>query len=197
MDMPFSGGLPKFENGGSLTVDTSVFEGLVPGMGGGMDDIVPAVIDGMEPVLLSRDEYVIPADVVSHIGDGSTTRGGELLDDMINNIRRQKTDTTEQPAELDETPEDIMAMLRVPTRLKEWSDEAFRVVEDLAIKLGMDGLETSTTPAMERIWKDLGFTKEFIVMTKQVENKENNSVDNSDLLSVNADELLKEVANGR
>ena len=56
MDMPFSGGLPKFENGGSLTVDTSVFEGLVPGMGGGMDDIVPAIIDGMEPVLLSRDE---------------------------------------------------------------------------------------------------------------------------------------------
>ena len=83
------------------------------------------------------------------------------------------------------------------TRLKEWSDEAFRVVEDLAVKLGMDGLETSTTPAMEKIWKDLGFTKEFIVMTKQVENKENNSVDNSDLLSVNADELLKEVANGR
>ena len=117
MDMPFSGGLPKFENGGSLTVDTSVFEGLVPGMGGGMDDIVPAVIDGMEPVLLSRDEYVIPADVVSHIGDGSTTRGGELLDDMINNIRRQKTDTTEQPAELEETPEDIMAMLRVPRKV--------------------------------------------------------------------------------
>ena len=83
------------------------------------------------------------------------------------------------------------------TRLKEWSDEAFRVVEDLAVKLGMDGLETSTTPAMEKIWKDLGFTKEFIVMTKQVENKENNSVDKSDLLSVNADELLKEVANGR
>ena len=117
MDMPFSGGLRRFENGGSLTVDTSVFEGLVPGMGGGMDDIVPAVIDGMEPVLLSRDEYVIPADVVSHIGDGSTTRGGELLDDMINNIRRQKTDTTEQPAELDETPEDIMAMLRVPRKV--------------------------------------------------------------------------------
>ena len=117
MDMPFAGGLRRFENGGSLTVDTSVFEGLVPGMGGGMDDIVPAIIDGMEPVLLSRDEYVIPADVVSHIGDGSTTRGGELLDDMINNIRRQKTDTTEQPAELDETPEDIMAMLRVPRKV--------------------------------------------------------------------------------
>ena len=71
------------------------------------------------------------------------------------------------------------------------------MVEDFAIELGMDGLETSTAPAMEKIWKDLGFTKEFIVMTKPVENKENNSVDKSDLLSVNADELLKEVANGR
>ena len=82
-------------------------------------------------------------------------------------------------------------------RLKEWMGEGFKMVEDFAIELGMDGLETSTAPAMEKIWKDLGFTKEFIVMTKPVENKENNSVDKSDLLSVNADELLKEVANGR
>ena len=73
---PFGGLVPKYAHGGQLEIETSFFEGLVPGAGGGMDDVVPANIEGMEPVLLSRDEYVIPADVVSHIGDGSTTTGG-------------------------------------------------------------------------------------------------------------------------
>tara|TARA_R100001163_G_C5020384_1_gene163354 strand:- start:189 stop:605 length:417 start_codon:yes stop_codon:yes gene_type:complete len=117
MDKPFGGILSRFDQGGPMTVDSSVFEGLVPGIGGGMDDVVPAVVEGVEPVLLSRDEYVIPADVVSHIGDGSTTMGGELLDEMVNNIRMQKTQTTEQPAELEETPEEIMSYLRTPQKV--------------------------------------------------------------------------------
>jgi len=117
MKQPFGGMLPKYQNGGELNIDSSVFEGLVVGSGGGMDDVVPAVVDGIEPVLLSRDEYVIPADVVAHVGDGSTTRGGELFDEMIANIRKEKTDTVEQPEELEETPDDIMAMLRKPDKV--------------------------------------------------------------------------------
>jgi len=117
MDKPFGGVLKRFQEGGPMTVDSKVFEGLVPGVGGGMDDVVPAIVEGVEPVLLSRDEYVIPADVVGHIGDGSTSRGGELLDEMVNNIRMQKTQTTEQPAELDETPEEIMSFLRIPQKV--------------------------------------------------------------------------------
>ena len=109
MKQPFGGMLPKYQNGGELNIDSSVFEGLVVGNGGGMDDV--------EPVLLSRDEYVIPADVVAHVGDGSTTRGGELFDEMIANIRKEKTDTVVQPEELEETPDDIMAMLRKPVKV--------------------------------------------------------------------------------
>ena len=113
---PFGGLVPKYAHGGQLEIETSFFEGLVPGAGGGMDDVVPANIEGMEPVLLSRDEYVIPADVVSHIGDGSTTRGGELLDQMIDNIRKEKTATTIQPDEMDQTPEQIVMDMRRPER---------------------------------------------------------------------------------
>jgi len=113
---PFGGLLPKYAHGGQLEIETTFFEGLVPGAGGGMDDVVPANIEGMEPVLLSRDEYVIPADVVSHIGDGSTTRGGELLDQMIDNIRKEKTATTVQPDEMDQTPEQIVMDMRRPER---------------------------------------------------------------------------------
>jgi hypothetical protein len=50
---------------------------------------------------------------VSHIGDGSSERGGELLDEMIANIRMMKTNTELQPEELQETPEDIMLDLQI------------------------------------------------------------------------------------
>ena len=117
MSQPFGGMLPRYQEGGPLNIETQFFEGLVKGVGGGMDDVVPAIIEGQEPVLLSRDEYVIPADVVSHVGDGSTSRGAELFDEMINNIRRQKTDTTEQPQGLNETPDEIMGFLRKPVKV--------------------------------------------------------------------------------
>jgi len=93
-----------FDNGGPVVIQEEYFEGMVDGAGGGMDDFVPATIEGVEPILLSRDEYVIPADVVSHIGDGSSERGGELLDEMIANIRIMKTNTDQQPSEITADP---------------------------------------------------------------------------------------------
>jgi hypothetical protein len=77
--------------------------GPVPGQGGGMEDDVPASIDGQQPAALSSGEYVIPADVVAHLGDGNGGAGGKgskVLDDMISRIRREKTGSTKQPAPL-------------------------------------------------------------------------------------------------
>ena len=62
-----------------------------------MDDTVPASIEGREPILVSRDEYVLPADAVSDIGDGSTGRGAELLDGMVTRIRLAKNGSPGQP----------------------------------------------------------------------------------------------------
>ena len=54
-------------------------------------------------------------------------------------------------------------------RLKEWSEQAVDVCEKFAQKLGLDGMETSTMPGLEKAFKQHGFVKEYVVMTKQIE----------------------------
>lgn len=62
--------------------------------GKGTDDDVPAVVDNKTPAALSKGEFVIPADVVSHLGDGNTKSGAKVLDSLIKNIREFKADTS-------------------------------------------------------------------------------------------------------
>jgi hypothetical protein len=54
----------------------------------------------MQPVKLARNEYVIPADVVSQIGDGASDAGAERLDALIEQVRQQKYGRKTQPKEL-------------------------------------------------------------------------------------------------
>lgn len=72
-------------------------EGEIVGEGGGMDDMIGGTIAGQQPVALSPGEYVVPADVVSSIGDGSTDAGVKQLDGMLDRVRMEKTGTTKQP----------------------------------------------------------------------------------------------------
>ncbi len=58
----------------------------VRGVGGGAADAIAASIDG-EPAALSEGEFVIPADVVSHLGDGSSDAGARVFQDIINEVR--------------------------------------------------------------------------------------------------------------
>jgi len=74
--------------------------GFVYGMGGGVDDTVPAVTDGIEPAALSSGEFVIPADVVSHLGDGNNQNGANKLYGMLDRIRLFKTGRQDQPPRL-------------------------------------------------------------------------------------------------
>lgn len=64
-------------------------QGQVRGPGDGQSDMVPAY--------LSRDEYVIPADVVSHLGNGSSAAGAEKLDALLERIRQQRTGNANFP----------------------------------------------------------------------------------------------------
>ena len=73
---------------------------LVDGPGHGMDDRISAKA-GEQPVLLSDGEFVIPADVVSHLGDGSTKAGVRALEGMMHRVRRAKTGTHKQAGKLD------------------------------------------------------------------------------------------------
>ena len=84
------------------------FEGRVRGSGDGMSDNIPFVIAGrqeggklaMQPAVLSPDEYVMPADVVAMLGNGSSTAGSNQLDQFINHFRMDKYGRPEQPPEM-------------------------------------------------------------------------------------------------
>ena len=87
----------------------SVLEGIVPGSqkegeivgpGGGMDDQIMGMIGNQQPVAVSPGEYIVPADVVSGIGDGSTDAGVQELDGMLDRVRVERTNTTQQPRPL-------------------------------------------------------------------------------------------------
>ena len=67
--------------------------------GGLGDGISAAIVSGdgqVEPAMLSPGEYVIPADVVSMIGDGDTGAGSSMLDQMLARIRTEKTGNPSQ-----------------------------------------------------------------------------------------------------
>lgn len=73
-------------------------EGPVKGAGDGMSDMVPARMDdGSQDVLLSNDEFIVPADVVSGLGNGSSEAGADELYAMMDRVRKERTGKTEQP----------------------------------------------------------------------------------------------------
>lgn len=69
---------------------------LLKGPGDGMSDNIPATIAGKQPARLADGEFVIPADVVSHLGNGSTDAGAKRLHEMMNKIRKARTGNSKQ-----------------------------------------------------------------------------------------------------
>lgn len=66
------------------------------GMGDGMSDTIPANIDNVQEAALSDGEFVIPADVVSHLGNGSSNAGAKRLYAMMDKIRKERTGKEKQ-----------------------------------------------------------------------------------------------------
>jgi hypothetical protein len=62
----------------------------------GMADKIPANIDGEQPAALSHGEFVIPADVVSHLGNGNSEAGADKLYQMMAKIRKARTGNEKQ-----------------------------------------------------------------------------------------------------
>jgi len=94
------GGISSLAYGGDpapIGFANQAFEGMVPGQGSGMSDSVPFSIEGQQPALLSRDEYVLPADVVSQLGDGSSGAGADMLDNFVSRLRQSKYGNSQQP----------------------------------------------------------------------------------------------------
>ena len=70
--------------------------GYLSGPGDGMSDSIPATIEGKQPARLADGEFVVPADVVSHLGNGSTKAGAQRLYSMMDKVRRARTGTPKQ-----------------------------------------------------------------------------------------------------
>lgn len=73
---------------------------IAKGPGGGLDDLIPTSIDGRRAAALSDGEFVIPADVVSMMGDGSSNAGSKRLYDLVRQVRQAKTGTSRQAGPL-------------------------------------------------------------------------------------------------
>jgi hypothetical protein len=85
--------LNSFSGGGTTLGSYSDGGRLLRGPGDGMSDNIPAHIAGAhpQPAALADGEFVIPADVVSHLGNGSTDAGSKVLYKMMDKVRRART----------------------------------------------------------------------------------------------------------
>ena len=81
------GGMPRFLSGG----------------GDGMSDSIKANIEGTQEARLADGEFVIPADVVSHLGNGSSKAGAKQLYSMMDRIRKARTGNEKQGRQIKPT----------------------------------------------------------------------------------------------
>lgn len=97
-------GISAMAEGGRMDKggEKKYFEGRVNGNGDGMSDEVEFEVEGENPdlALLSRDEYVLPADVVAMIGNGSSNAGADKLDAFVKQVRKESFGTEKQQREL-------------------------------------------------------------------------------------------------
>jgi len=83
------GGLTALKSGGQPG-------GYLNGAGDGMSDSIPATIEGKQPARLADGEFVVPADVVSHLGNGSSKAGSKKLYAMMDKVRHARTGNKKQ-----------------------------------------------------------------------------------------------------
>lgn len=69
---------------------------MLKGPGDGMSDSIPGVIGNKQPARLADGEFVVPADVVSHLGNGSTDAGAKKLYAMMDRVRTARTGKKKQ-----------------------------------------------------------------------------------------------------
>jgi hypothetical protein len=66
-----------------------------------MADDILGRIGADEKIAVSQDEFIVPADVVSALGDGSSDAGSNRLYEMMDRVRQAKTGGTTQPPMID------------------------------------------------------------------------------------------------
>jgi hypothetical protein len=91
------GGMPMYAVGGGLGSLGSYSDGgrLLKGPGDGVSDSIPATIGNkQQPARLADGEFVVPARIVSELGNGSTEAGAKKLYAMMDRVQRARGKTT-------------------------------------------------------------------------------------------------------
>ena len=88
----------NYASGGGISSLGGYSDGgrMLKGPGDGMSDSIPASIQGKQPARLADNEFVVPADVVSHLGNGSSDAGAKKLYAMMNKVRQARTGKAKQ-----------------------------------------------------------------------------------------------------
>ena len=94
-----TGGIMDLARGGAAAHAPN-YGGYLDGPGDGMSDSIHASIEDKQPARLADGEFVIPADVVSHLGNGSSKAGAKRLYQMMDKIRLARTGTSKQGREI-------------------------------------------------------------------------------------------------
>ena len=79
----------------------ALMQQVMSGQGDGLSDSIPAVNPDGAPAALSEGEYVMPSDVVSGLGNGSTEAGGRGLDSLVQNVRGMRGGNPAGPDQID------------------------------------------------------------------------------------------------
>jgi hypothetical protein len=113
----------------------------------GMADKIPSSIDGDQPAALSHGEFVIPADVVSHLGNGNSDAGADKLYQMMDRIRQARTGTKKQGKKIN--PDNFMpGGLAASKYASGGTVKNFEVGGNVATSSGGVPLDTSKTSSL-------------------------------------------------
>ena len=98
-DTAADGGLMElhYAMGGSTPAEPRYLQGHTDGMA----DELNTSIDGVQPAKLSHGEFVVPADVVSHLGNGNSDAGAKKLYEMMARVRKARTGNEKQGKKID------------------------------------------------------------------------------------------------
>jgi hypothetical protein len=95
-------GSPVFAaEGGLMGLASGGATNYLSGKTDGMADKLDTSIDGVQPAKLSHGEFVVPADVVSHLGNGNSDAGADVLYKMLDRVRQARTGNKKQGKKID------------------------------------------------------------------------------------------------
>ena len=117
----------------------------------GMADKIPANIDGEQPAALSHGEFVIPADVVSHLGNGNSEAGADKLYQMMSRIRKARTGNEKQGKKINADkfmPGGLAAAYANGGSVKGFNGATGSTVANTATSAGGVPLDTSKTSTL-------------------------------------------------